>query len=163
VPPPWPSSGPGVEYILGVRERSTDEVRNDVMEDDGVAVPLAIPRQKGETQLKIKDAARQSKTHVRTFDCRATIKDVTPCVPTLSRMGSAPGRAWNRRTKIGCVGIGSEPSWLPRPDAGREAPQTPEATSPSDINSGRQRRSVPHDPSAHRQFEKVRDGIAGEA
>jgi hypothetical protein len=24
------------------------------MEDDGVAVPLAIPRQKGETQLEIK-------------------------------------------------------------------------------------------------------------
>jgi hypothetical protein len=60
----------GVEYILGVRERSTGEVRNDMMEDDGVAVPLAIPRQK-ETQLEIKDVTR---------------------VTTLSRMGSAPVR-----------------------------------------------------------------------
>jgi hypothetical protein len=44
----------GIDYILGVRERSTREVREDVIDDDGVAVPLAIPRQKGETQLAIK-------------------------------------------------------------------------------------------------------------
>jgi hypothetical protein len=44
----------GIDYILGVRERSTREVRNDVIDDDGVAVPLVIPRQKGETQLAIK-------------------------------------------------------------------------------------------------------------
>ena len=54
----------GVEYILGVRERSTGEVRNDVMEDDGVAVPLAIPRQKGETQLEIKDVTIASRRYV---------------------------------------------------------------------------------------------------
>jgi hypothetical protein len=44
----------GIDYILGVRERSTREVREDVIDDDGVAVPLVIPRQKGETQLAIK-------------------------------------------------------------------------------------------------------------
>lgn len=44
----------GIDYILGVRERSTREVREDVIDDDGVTVPLAIPRQKGETQLAIK-------------------------------------------------------------------------------------------------------------
>ena len=54
----------GVEYILGVRERSTGEVRNDVIEDDGVAVPLAIPRQKGETQLEIKDITLASRRYV---------------------------------------------------------------------------------------------------
>jgi hypothetical protein len=54
----------GIEYILGVRERSTGEVRNDVMEDDGVAVPLAIPRQKGETQLEIKDVTLASRRYV---------------------------------------------------------------------------------------------------
>src|SRR5208282_3972745 len=32
----------GLEYILGVRERSTKEVRTEVIEDDGVAVPLVI-------------------------------------------------------------------------------------------------------------------------
>ena len=35
----------GIDYILGVRERSTSEVRNTVIEDDGIAVPLLIPRQ----------------------------------------------------------------------------------------------------------------------
>ena len=36
-----------VEYILGVRERSSREVRDHVIDDDGLAVPLVIPRQKG--------------------------------------------------------------------------------------------------------------------
>ena len=44
----------GIDYIFGVRERSTAEVRTTVIEDDGVAVPLSIPRQKGETDLAIK-------------------------------------------------------------------------------------------------------------
>ena len=44
----------GIDYILGVRERSTAEVRTEVIDDDGVAVPLTVPRQKGETQLAIK-------------------------------------------------------------------------------------------------------------
>lgn len=45
----------GIDYILGVRERGTAEVRRTVLDDDGVAVPLSIPRQKGETDLAIKD------------------------------------------------------------------------------------------------------------
>ena len=45
----------GIDYILGVRERSTAEVRTTVIDDDGTAVPLTIPRQKGETDLAIKD------------------------------------------------------------------------------------------------------------
>ena len=45
----------GIDYILGVRERSTAEVRSTVIDDDGVAVPLTIPRQKGETDLAIKE------------------------------------------------------------------------------------------------------------
>src|SRR6266446_1815935 len=35
----------GIDYILGVRERSVREVREQVIEDDGVAIPLVIPRQ----------------------------------------------------------------------------------------------------------------------
>jgi hypothetical protein len=45
----------GIDYILGVRERSSKEVRERVLDDDGVAVPLVIPRQKGETELAIKE------------------------------------------------------------------------------------------------------------
>ena len=54
----------GIDYILGVRERSSSEVRNNVIEDDGIAVPLLIPRQKGETQLEIKDITIASRRYV---------------------------------------------------------------------------------------------------
>lgn len=45
----------GIDYILGVRERSSRQVRDKVLVDDGAEVPLIIPRQKGETELAIKD------------------------------------------------------------------------------------------------------------
>jgi hypothetical protein len=54
----------GLAYILGVRERSTKEVRNEVIEDDGVAVPLVMPRQKGETQLAIKETTLKGRRYV---------------------------------------------------------------------------------------------------
>lgn len=54
----------GIDYILGVRERSTREVRCDVIDDDDVAVPLVIPRQKGETQLAIKDVIIAGRRYV---------------------------------------------------------------------------------------------------
>ena len=47
--------GQGIDYILGVRERGSAEVRRTVLDDDGVSVPLSIPRQKGETDLAIKN------------------------------------------------------------------------------------------------------------
>ena len=43
-----------IDYILGARERSSKEVRETVLHDDGMAVPLSIPRQKGETDLAVK-------------------------------------------------------------------------------------------------------------
>lgn len=54
----------GVEYILGARERSTKEVREAVLKDDGVAVPLAIPRQKGTTELQIKEVTIAGRRYV---------------------------------------------------------------------------------------------------
>lgn len=45
----------GIDYILGARERSSTEIRDVVLEDDGVTVPLTIPRQRGETDLAIKE------------------------------------------------------------------------------------------------------------
>jgi Transposase DDE domain len=45
----------GIDYVLGARERSSKEVRETVLEDDGAAVPLVIPRQKGETELAVKE------------------------------------------------------------------------------------------------------------
>jgi hypothetical protein len=54
----------GIDYILGVRERSTAEVRTTVIDDDGVAVPLTIPRQKGETDLAIKEVMVAGRRYV---------------------------------------------------------------------------------------------------
>jgi hypothetical protein len=54
----------GIDYILGVRERSTAEVRTTVIDDDGVAVPLTIPRRKGETDLAVKDIALAGRRYV---------------------------------------------------------------------------------------------------
>ena len=54
----------GVEYILGVRERSSREVREDVVDDEGLAVPLIIPRQKGETQLAVHERTVAGRRYV---------------------------------------------------------------------------------------------------
>ena len=54
----------GIDYILGVRERSVREVREQVIEDDGVAVPLVIPRQKGHTQLDISEVICSGRRYI---------------------------------------------------------------------------------------------------
>jgi transposase len=54
----------GIDYILGVRERSTAEVRTTVIDDDGVAVPLTIPRQKGDSQLAIKEVKIAARRYI---------------------------------------------------------------------------------------------------
>jgi hypothetical protein len=53
-----------VEYILGVRERTSREVRDDVIGDDGVAVSLVIPRQKGETLLAVTEVKIAGRRYV---------------------------------------------------------------------------------------------------
>ena len=65
----------GIDYILGARERSTAEVRSTVIEDDGVAVPLTIPRQKGETDLAIKDIVLAGRRYVLTRNPEQARKD----------------------------------------------------------------------------------------
>ena len=65
----------GIDYILGVRERSTREVREDVIDDDGVAVPLVIPRQKGETQLAVKEVKLASRRYILCRNEEEAIKD----------------------------------------------------------------------------------------
>jgi hypothetical protein len=65
----------GIDYILGVRERSTVEVRTTVIDDDGVAVPLTIPRQKGETELAIKDVAVAGRRYVLCRNAEQARKD----------------------------------------------------------------------------------------
>ena len=53
-----------IDYILGARERSSKEVRETVLHDDGAAVPLTIPRQKGETDLAVKEIHVQGRRYI---------------------------------------------------------------------------------------------------
>ena len=46
---------PGMEYILGARERSSSVIRDIVINDTAPMVPLVLERQKGETQLWAKE------------------------------------------------------------------------------------------------------------
>jgi Transposase DDE domain len=52
------------DYILGVRERVSREVRLEVIDDDGAAVPLAIPRQSGLTQLEVKEVSVAGRRYI---------------------------------------------------------------------------------------------------
>ena len=67
--------GKGIDYILGVRERSTAEVRTTVIDDDGVAVPLTIPRQKGQTDLAVKDIVVAGRRYVLCRNAEQARKD----------------------------------------------------------------------------------------
>jgi hypothetical protein len=54
----------GIDYILGARERSSKEVRETVLRDDGAAVPLTIPRQKGETDLAVREVKVDGRRYI---------------------------------------------------------------------------------------------------
>jgi len=45
----------GMEYILGARERSSSTIRDIVLADRAPMVPMVLERQKGETQLWVKE------------------------------------------------------------------------------------------------------------
>jgi hypothetical protein len=45
----------GMEYILGARERTSSVIRNIVLDDTTPMVPLVLDRQRGETQLWVKE------------------------------------------------------------------------------------------------------------
>jgi Transposase DDE domain len=45
----------GMEYILGARERTSSVVRDIVLKDEAPMVPLVLDRQRGETQLWVKE------------------------------------------------------------------------------------------------------------
>jgi hypothetical protein len=53
-----------IKYILGVRERTNREVRVEVIEDDGISVPLLIPRQKGETEIAVRETTIAGRRYI---------------------------------------------------------------------------------------------------
>lgn len=64
-----------IEYILGVRERTSREVRAEIIEDDGLAVPLLIPRQKGETELAVRETSIAGRRYVICRNAEEAKKD----------------------------------------------------------------------------------------
>jgi hypothetical protein len=55
----------GLEYILGVRERSSKEVRDVVLADTQPSVPLAIPRQgRPDTELQAKEVMHDGRRYI---------------------------------------------------------------------------------------------------
>jgi len=66
----------GLEYILGVRERSTKEVRTVVLDDDGAFVPLVIPRQgRPDTELEAKAVTLGERRYVVCRNLAEAAKD----------------------------------------------------------------------------------------
>ena len=51
-----------IQYILGVRRRTGHEVRTEIIEDDGHRA--AHPRQKGETELAIRETTIAGRRYV---------------------------------------------------------------------------------------------------
>ena len=77
-----------IEYILGVRERTSREVRAGIIEDDGLAVPLLIPRQKGETELAVRETTIAGRRYVICRNAEEAKKDAaarTELVASLER------------------------------------------------------------------------------
>lgn len=65
----------GIAYILGARERTSKEVRETVLEDDGATVPLVIPRQKGETELAVKEVKVSDRRYIVCRNAEEARKD----------------------------------------------------------------------------------------
>src|SRR6202008_4798165 len=63
-----------IQY-LGVRERTSREARTEVIEDDGIAVPLVIPRQKGETELAVRETTIAGRRYVICRNAEEAKKD----------------------------------------------------------------------------------------
>lgn len=75
-----------IDYILGARERSTTEIRKTVLDDDGVAVPLLIPRQKGATELAIKDITISGRRYVLCRNEEEAKKDAEARAATIASL-----------------------------------------------------------------------------
>src|SRR5215813_15557921 len=77
-----------IEYILGVRERTSREVRAEIIEDDGLAVPLLILRQKNETELAVRETTIAGRRYVICRNAEEAKKDAaarTELIASLER------------------------------------------------------------------------------
>ena len=78
-----------------MRERSTKQVRGTVLDDDGVAVPRIIARQKGETELAIRDITVAGRRYVLCRNEEEARKDAetrTKLIDSLQRQLAQGGK-----------------------------------------------------------------------
>ena len=65
----------GMEYILGARERSTSAIRDIVLNDTAPMVPLVLDRQRGETQLWVKEVKLGKDRYIVNLNAAEAKKD----------------------------------------------------------------------------------------
>jgi hypothetical protein len=83
----------GLEYILGVRERSTKEVRTLVLDDDAPLVPLVIPRQgRPDTELEAKAVTLGGRRYIVCRNRAEAIKDAADREAIVANLRQALGR-----------------------------------------------------------------------
>jgi hypothetical protein len=83
----------GLEYILGVRERSTKEVRTLVLDDDAPLVPLVVPRQgRADTELEAKAVTLGGRRYIVCRNRAQAIKDAADREAIVANLRQALGR-----------------------------------------------------------------------
>jgi hypothetical protein len=93
-----------------VRERTLREFRQTVLEDDGAAVPLVIPRQRGETDLAVKNVEVTGRRYVVCRNEEETRKDAetrTALITSLKRKVTRGSQC-----RLPSVPLGTGGPWL---------------------------------------------------
>ncbi len=104
----------GLEYILGVRERTTKEVRTLVLDDDAPFVPLVIPRQgRPDTELEAKAVTLGDRRYVVCRNLAEAAKDAAEREAIVANLRQAL-----RRGDKALVGNAGYRRFLKAPDAG---------------------------------------------
>src|ERR687892_160747 len=104
----------GLEYILGVRERSTKEVRTLVLDDDAPFVPLVIPRQgRPDTELEAKAVSLGDRRYVVCRNLAEAEKDAADREAIVANLRQAL-----RHGDKALVGNAGYRRFLKAPDAG---------------------------------------------
>jgi DDE family transposase len=104
----------GLEYILGVRERSAKEVRTLVLDDDAPFVPLVIPRQgRPDTELEAKAVTLGDRRYIVCRNLAEAEKDAAERAAIVAHLRQAL-----RRGDKALVGNAGYRRFLKAPDAG---------------------------------------------
>lgn len=104
----------GMEYILGARERSSSLIRDIVLDDTAPMVPLVLERQKGETQLWVKEVRVGKQRYIVSRNDAEAEKD------RADRQAVVAGlEAQLRKGDKALVGNSAYRRYLRRTDAGR--------------------------------------------